>query len=67
MSGHTPGPWSWGDDDSDSVVDSHGLIVADLFGDNREANSRLVAAAPDAGHAADCAFVALIAKAEGRE
>ncbi len=51
MSKHTPGPWSvWSDPeqkDQCQYIDAKGMAVAHVFGINREANARLIAAAPD--------------------
>jgi hypothetical protein len=53
MSDHTPGPWAVGRkfevgprSDADDQTRGFILPLADVFGDNREADARLIAAAP---------------------
>lgn len=56
MSKHTPGPWTWGDDywglygsgpDNEVLSDATYENMWLSFGNKREANGRLIAAAPD--------------------
>jgi hypothetical protein len=48
MSKHTPGPWTaTADPYSDVVVDASGREIAVVMDPNGEANSRLMASAPD--------------------
>ncbi|AVQ10122.1 hypothetical protein [Siphoviridae environmental samples] len=91
MSKHTPGPWTWNEDfegllgasDADVLhyADYEGMWLSDYKG-CRQANARLIAAAPEllenlmgcmealASYAPDCIEVqcarAAIAKAEGK-
>ena len=54
MSGHTPGPWKWEDDNhvlwaqgGKKVIDAAPYEGMWLAGENEEADARLIAAAPD--------------------
>lgn len=63
---HTPGPWHVAANASAIVRDSADRDIAKTLDDNREANARLIAAAPDMLEALHSAVAELTFYADGR-